>query len=326
MLDEAAWQRSKGCRASLLTRIPMSSLTDKLKEMIAVELSPGLNKYQKGNRNAKVIVVCSQKGGVGKTTTAVNFASALVKFHGMRVLLADLDPQGHVEKALGARVTEGIDYTPLSNVLVAKKGEVLDAVVKTADDNLHITPGDKTLYETEGALSGKLGREFILANALKIARTLYDFIIVDCPPNLGNLTINALCAADYVVVPCEMSVLAFEGVSDLLETLETISERLNPHLKILGVLFTRVDGRNITMNQLVEESMRKHFKGGIFRCQIAINTDLNKSQLEGISVFDYNPRSTGAANYKELSEEIVQLLGQTRKTRSRSGGVTLPQT
>lgn len=285
-----------------------TTLTQKIKTLIQPETTPASFFEPRGNHKAKVIAVCSQKGGVGKTTTAVSLSSAFAKFHGMKVLVTDLDPQGHVEKSLSAMVEEGIDYSPLSEILMAKSGQMLSGVIKTKNENLHITPGDKTLYETDGQLSSKLGREFILTHSINVARTHYDFIIIDCPPNLGNLTINALCAADYVLIPCEMSVLAFEGVSDLLETLETITLRLNKNLKTLGVVFTRVDGRNQQMNQLVAENMQKFFKGKIFKNQIAINTDLNKSQFEGVSVFDYAPGSSGAQNYKALSEEILARL------------------
>jgi len=294
------------------------SLTQKIKELIDTEIHKAVNQYPRGKRKAKIIAICSQKGGVGKTTTAVNLSSALVKFHDKKVLVTDMDPQGHVEKSLASMIEEGIDYTPLSEILMAKRGEMLEGIVKTNYENLHITPGDRTLYETEGQLASKLGREFILTNSLEIAKTHYDYIVIDCPPNLGNLTINALCSADYVVIPCEMSVLAFEGVSDLLETLETISHRLNKGLKILGVLFTRVDGRNIQMNELVEENMHQYFKGKIFKNKIAVNTDLNKAQLEGEPVFDYAPSSTGSTNYKALSNEIVKKLGGKRKSKSKS--------
>lgn len=295
----------------------MGNLTDRIKEMINAELNGKMSGHVRGEKDALVLAICSQKGGVGKTTTTVNLSAALSQFHGKRVLVLDLDPQGHVEKSLGSQVVEGIDYSPMSQLFMAKKADLMDGVVKTSCDSLHITPGDKALYEAEGALSSKIGREFILKEMLATARTLYDIIVMDCPPNLGNLTINALCAADYVLVPCEMSVLAFEGVSDLLETLETIRDRLNPELKVLGVLFTRVDGRNVVMNQLVDESMRKHFKGGIFKTQIAVNTDLNKAQLEGVSIFDYAPRSSGAEHYQNLADEIIQLIGREGRRVSR---------
>lgn len=280
-------------------------LTDRIKELISVE-ARSTAKFSEGNKKAKVIAVCSQKGGVGKTTTAVNLGAALTEFHDKQVLIIDLDPQGHVEKSLGSIIPDGVEYTPLSEMLLAKKGNIMDSVIKTEIDSLHITPGDRALYETEGALASKIGREFILSNNIKIAKTLYDYIIMDCPPNLGNLTINALCAASYVLVPCEMSVLAFEGVTDLLDTLETVNERLNKTLKILGVLFTRVDGRNITMNQLVEENLKNYFNGNIFKTRVTVNTDLNKAQLEGQPIFNFAPSSTGASNYELLADELVK--------------------
>ena len=299
-------------------RQEMANITNKIKKLLNAELSSNSKKYPKGKKKAKIIAVCSQKGGVGKTTTAVNLGAALNKYHGKRVLLTDLDPQGHVEKSLATIITEGIDYTPLSDILLAKKSEILDGVVRTEHSDFHLTPGDKSLYETEGQLSTKIGREFILTNSYATAKTHYDYIIIDCPPNLGNLTINALCAADYVVVPCEMSVLAFEGVNDLLETVSTITERMNKKLQILGVLFTRVDGRNVTMNELVEDNMKKQFKGKVFKTKITVNTDLNKSQLEGESVFDFAPSSTGAKNYNKLAKEIVKKLGNKTSARKRA--------
>lgn len=290
---------------------------DKIKELISFDLAKTQAKYSPGDKKAKVIAICSQKGGVGKTTTAVNLGSALAHFHDQKVLVIDLDPQGHVEKSLGSILPEGNDYTPVAKVLASKKGDILECVVKTQIENLHITPGDRSLYEAEGVLSQKIGREYVLANSIKIARTLYDFIIVDCPPNLGTLTINALCASDQVLVPCEMSVLAFEGVTDLLDTLETVNERLNKTLKILGVLLTRIDGRNVTMNQLVEENLKNYFNGNIFKTRVTINTDLNKSQLEGKPVFDFAPSSTGAINYAALAEEVLKKLKKRRTGASQ---------
>jgi len=294
----------------------MSLLTDKIKELISVENTNPLLKYGNGGKKAIVIAVCSQKGGVGKTTSSVNLGAALAKFYKKKVLICDLDPQGHIEKSIGALIPEGVEYTPLSTVLLTKKSNVLESVVQTELENLSITPGDKNLYETEGLLSTKIGKEFILQEALKIARTHFDFILFDCPPNLGNLTLNALVASDYCLVPCEMSVLAFEGVNDLIETLETVNERLNKKLRLLGVLMTRVDTRNIAMNRVIEENLNSYFKRSLFKTQIHINTALNKAQLEGRPVFDYEPSSSGAQNYYSLADELLKKI---KKVQQLSG-------
>ncbi len=280
------------------------SLAEKLKDLILVN-EP---QFESGTRKAKVIAICSQKGGVGKTTTAVNLGSSLAQFHRKQVLVVDLDPQGHVEKALGSIVKEGVEYTPLSKVLENRKGNLLEAIIKTELENFHLTPGDKNLIQTEATLSSRIGREFILKTAMQTARTHYDYILLDCPPAMGNLTINGLVAADCVLIPCEMSVLSFEGVADLAETLREVTQRLNKKLSVLGVLFTRVDGRNITMNDLIAENMKKHFKNKIMKTQVQVNIALNKAQLEGRPIFQFEPSSTGSENYQSLALEILQKL------------------
>ncbi len=278
----------------------MSLLSDRLKEMVVAE------RHYPGKKSAQIIAICSQKGGVGKTTTAVNLGTTLAELHGKKVLVCDLDPQGHVEKSLGALIPEGIEYTPLSTILLDRKGDVLDGVIRSDLDNFYLTPGDRSLSDTENALATKIGKEFIVKNALRNAQSHYDYILFDCPPSMGNLTLNALVASDAVLIPCEMSVLAFEGVSDLIDTLAQVTDRLNPQLDVLGVLFTRVDGRNVQMNDLIAENMKTYFNGQIFETQIAVNTALNKAQLEGLPIFNYDRSSTGTINYKSLAEEFLQ--------------------
>lgn len=291
----------------------MSLLTDKIKELLAVESRSALGPKPEPKQNKAIVVsICSQKGGVGKTTTAVNLGTALAQYHGKKVLVVDLDPQGHVEKSLGSLIPEGVEYSPMSTILSAKKGNVLDGVIPTELDNFYLTPGDKTLYETESLLATKIGKEYILGDAIKDALHHFEIILFDCPPNLGNLTLNALVCSDYCLVPCEMSVLAFEGVNDLVETLETVNERLNKRLRILGVLFTRVDGRNVKMNEIIENNIQNFFHNKVFKTHIAINTDLNKAQLEGLPVFQKHQSSTGAQNYKTLSDEVIKKLKRHR--------------
>lgn len=284
----------------------MSVLTEKIKKLLTVETDKVLPHSEKGRRRAEIVSICSQKGGVGKTTTAVNLACALSKEHSKKVLLLDLDPQGHVEKSLGSIIPDGVEYSPMSTILSVKKGNILDGIIATEQKNFYISPADRTLYETENLLATKIGKEFILKDALKVAQSHFDFILIDCPPNLGNLTLNALVASDYCIVPCEMSVLAFEGVNDLVETLELVNTRLNKRLKVLGVVFTRVDGRNLNMNHLIESNIRKFFRNKVFDTQISVNTDLNKAQLDGQPIFDNYPSSSGSINYIQLTEEFLK--------------------
>lgn len=293
----------------------MSILTDKIKELLTVEGKAVLAQPNSTKHDATVISICSQKGGVGKTTTAVNLGTALAHFHQKKVLVVDVDPQGHVEKALGSLIPDGVEYSPLSTILTAKKGNIMEGVVPTELENFYLTPGDKTLNETESLLATKIGKEYILREAIKEAIHHFDVILFDCPPNLGNLTLNALVSSHYCLVPCEMSVLAFEGVNDLVETLETVNERLNPQLRILGVLFTRVDGRNVKMNEVIENNIRNFFHGKVLNSRIAINTDLNKAQLEGFPVFDRHRNSSGSLNYQSLAEEVIKKL---KKSKGRS--------
>lgn len=293
----------------------MSILTDKIKELLTVENNTVIASKDTPQHHATLISICSQKGGVGKTTTAVNLGTALAHFHQKKVLVIDLDPQGHVEKSLGALIPDGVEYSPLSTILSAKKGQIMDGVVATELQNFYLTPGDKTLNETESLLATKIGKEYILKDAVKEATRHFDVILFDCPPNLGNLTLNALVSSDYCLVPCEMSVLAFEGVNDLVETLETVNERLNPKLRILGVLFTRVDGRNVKMNEVIENNIRSFFHGKVLTSRIAINTDLNKAQLEGYPVFDRHKNSSGSLNYQALATEVIKKL---KKPKARA--------
>lgn len=293
----------------------MSLLTEKIKELLSVETQSAVTPKVSSKKTATLVAICSQKGGVGKTTTAVNLGTAIAKYHGKKVLVVDLDPQGHVEKSLGALIPEGVEYSPMSTILSNKKGNILDGVIPTELENFYVTPGDKTLYETESLLATKIGKEYILGEAIKQAQNHFDIILFDCPPNLGNLTLNALVCSNYCLVPCEMSVLAFEGVNDLVETLETVNERLNKKLRILGVLFTRVDGRNVKMNEVIEGNIKNFFHGKVFKSKIAINTDLNKAQLEGVPVFQNHRSSTGAQNYRALAEEVMKKLKRHASAR-----------
>lgn len=284
-------------------------------------LSAGLNRLRpsqderpdivRGGRDAHVIAVAAQKGGVGKTTTTVNLACALIGELQQRVLVIDIDPQGHVASSLRDSVRSG--RVTLSEVLLSPQPrDLLEAVVESAIDNLHLTPPDKGLNETDTLLSSRVGREYILQAALAGARTHYDTILIDCPPNLGNLTLNALVAADHVLIPCDMSILAFEGVADLLSTVETVNVRLRQRLDILGILRTRVDGRTRQINDAIGEALRENYGGLLLDTFVPINSALAKAQAAGLSIFQFQARSRGAEAYRDLAQEVAVRRGGQR--------------
>lgn len=259
-----------------------------------------------GDRHAHVIAVAAQKGGVGKTTTSVSIASAFARFHGKRVLLVDLDPQGHVVTALTSQVTAG--GGSLAQVLTDANAamEVMDIVTSTTIEGLDVTPLDARLAEAEDLLSTRIGKEFILRDALKVTRTHYDVIVLDCPPNQGNLALNGLCAADSVIIPCDPSPLAMKGVDAIVDTITKVAARLNPDIDVLGILMTRVDGRNRKLNEAIATAIEERYGDAVLGARIGINSSLSKAQLAGEDIFSFDADSRGAQQYRALADELVE--------------------
>lgn len=284
----------------------MASLSNQLRRLVRGESRPA-----KGGHSAEVVAVCAQKGGVGKTTTAVNLAAGLAMRHGQRVLLLDVDAQGHCTSALHAEL-RGVGTESLSSVLLGRRRDVAEIAMGTAIPGLYLTPGDKDLSATEGVMAGRIGKEFLLRRALGVARTHFDAIVVDCPPNLGNLTINALMAADWVLIPSDMSVLALEGVDDIFDTLETLSDTLSHEPAILGILRTRYDARNARVNDRVESALRDRYARYLLETRIPVNTRLSQAQAEGQPIFRFDPTCRGAKAYAALVDEVVTRTGLTR--------------
>jgi chromosome partitioning protein len=261
----------------------------------------------RGSHDAKVISVASLKGGVGKTTTSVNLASALARYHQQRVLLVDLDPQGHVGTSIRRQILQG--GGKLSEVLTAEEpGQVMDVATDTSVPYLRVTPSDPALNEAENLLSAKIGKEMILRDALEVTRTYYDVIVIDCPPNLGNLTLNALVASDFLLVPCDLSPLALRGVESLLKQSQQIGARLNPNLDLLGVVITRFDSRTPTMNDAVLSTLEQSYGEALVPVRIGVSTGLSRAQHEGTEIFEHDEKSRGALHYRELAAEVARRL------------------
>jgi chromosome partitioning protein len=259
----------------------------------------------RGKRAAQVLAVASSKGGVGKTTTAVNLAMAFSR-QGAHVLLLDLDPQAHVAAAL--QLQRGTGYQPLDGVLMGHLREVIEVAQPTPWPRLTVAGSDKSLGETEMVLSAKIGKELLLHGSLAVTRTHYDLIIIDCPPNLGTLTLNALCAADLLLVPTDMSILALEGVADIVRCVHTLRHRLARPVEICGIVGTRLDKRLVTANAAITASLTELWGDRLLRTQIPQSSSINAAHIAGQPVFDLAPKSAGAIAYRALAHELIPLL------------------
>src|SRR5438876_5492964 len=248
----------------------------------------------------RVIAVANQKGGVGKTNTAIHLPAALA-LHGHPTLLLDRNPQGSATAGVGVRPAEGED-TVYEALLGGRT--ITDIVRRTAIERLAVAPATRDLVGAEVELVPQLARENRLNDALASVRTRYDFILIDCPPSLSLLTVNALRAADSVLVPLQCEYYALEGMPALLDTIGRVRDALNPTLALEGLLLTMFDGRNSLARQ-VQDEVRSHFGDQVFRAVIPRNVRVSESPSHGMPVLLYDPVSRGAVAYRALAREIA---------------------
>ncbi|MDI6601579.1 MAG: AAA family ATPase [Thermoanaerobacteraceae bacterium] len=248
----------------------------------------------------RIMAIANQKGGVGKTTTVINLSSN-ISAKGKKVLMVDIDPQGNTTSGIGIN-KEKLKKT-IYDVLLNNE-EIEDCIVKTKYDRLYILPANIELAGAEIELVSVEKRENRLKEVLSVVKDEYDYILIDCPPSLGLLTINALTAADSVLVPIQCEYYALEGLTQLMNTIKLVQKGLNKDLIIEGVVLTMFDGRTNLSIQVVDE-VKKYFKNKVYRSIIPRNVRLGEAPSFGQPISVYDPKSKGAEAYEELAEEVI---------------------
>lgn len=246
------------------------------------------------------IAITNQKGGVGKTTTAINLGASLALAE-KKTLIVDLDPQGNATTGLGF---DRINLKHSIYEILTENSLLADVICNTELTHLFLVPATRDLVGVEIELVAAERRESRLKDALQGVRADYDYVLIDCPPSLGLLTLNALVAADYLVVPIQCEYYALEGLSSIVETIKLVQRSLNPELALAGILLTMFDSRNRLAHQVADE-VRRHFPGQVFNSIIYRNVRLSESPSHGKPVLLYDPQSMGAQNYLALARELM---------------------
>ena len=249
----------------------------------------------------RIIAIANQKGGVGKTTTAINLSASLAAL-GKKVLAIDMDPQGNMTSGLS--VDKNSVENSIYDLLIGEAG-IKECIHYDVYENLDVLPSNIDLSAAEIELIGVDNKEFIVKNEVEKVKDNYDFVIIDCPPALSMLTINAMTTADSVLVPIQCEYYALEGLSQLIHTIELVQERLNPELKMEGVVFTMYDARTNLSLQVVE-NVKENLNQNIYKTIIPRNIRLAEAPSYGMPINLYDSRSTGAESYKLLAEEVIK--------------------
>ena len=249
----------------------------------------------------RIIAVANQKGGVGKTTTSINLAACLAE-KGKKVLAVDMDPQGNLTSGLGVD-KDSVEKSIYE--LIIGEVDIKEVINKEVLENLDIIPTSIDLSAAEIELIGVDDKEYILRNAIDQVKDQYDFVIIDCPPSLSMLTINAMTTADSVIVPIQCQYYALEGLSQLIHTVELVKDRLNSKLEIEGVVFTMYDARTNLSLQVVE-NVKDNLQQNIYKTIIPRNIRLAEAPSYGLPINKYDPKSTGAESYMRLADEVIE--------------------
>lgn len=249
----------------------------------------------------RIIAIANQKGGVGKTTTSINLSSCLADL-GKKVLLVDIDPQGNATSGVGI-IKQNLENTVYE--LFLDECTISECLTKSVVDNLNVLPSNVNLSGAEIDLIGVENREYILKNVLDQIKDLYDYIIIDCPPSLNILTVNAMTAADSVIVPIQCEYYALEGLSQLIHTINLIQDRLNNDLEIDGIIFTMYDSRTNLSSDVVE-NVKSNVHINIYDTVIPRNVRLAEAPSFGLPIHMYDGKSAGAVAYKNLAKEIIK--------------------
>ena len=249
----------------------------------------------------RIIAVANQKGGVGKTTTSINLAACLAE-KGKKVLAVDMDPQGNLTSGLGVD-KDSVEKSIYE--LIIGEVDIKEVINKEVLENLDIIPTSIDLSAAEIELIGVDDKEYILRNAIDQVKDQYDFVIIDCPPSLSMLTINAMTTADSVIVPIQCEYYALEGLSQLIHTVELVKVRLNSKLEIEGVVFTMYDARTNLSLQVVE-NVKDNLQQNIYKTIIPRNIRLAEAPSYGLPINKYDPKSTGAESYMRLADEVIE--------------------